>query len=132
MSTDESTGGGSGPRTGTGTGDPAYAGISTHVLDTVRGEPAAGIHVRLERHDTDGWRTVCASHTDADGRLRRWVPLHEWQAGGYRLAFHVEPYLGGGAFFPEIVVAFHVRDPDRHHHIPLLLSPYGYTTYRGS
>ena len=54
------------------------------------------------------------------------------RAGGYRLVFYVEPYLGGGAFFPEIIVAFQVTDTDRDYHVPLLLSPYGYTTYRGS
>jgi hydroxyisourate hydrolase len=110
----------------------AYARISTHVLDTARGEPAAGVHVRLERRDTGGWNQLAQGNTDDDGRLREWVPLRAWQAGGYRLIFYVEPYLGGGAFFPEITVAFQVRDPDRHHHVPLLLSPYGYTTYLGS
>jgi len=119
---------------GTAEGVPpeAYAEISTHVLDTTRGEPARGVYVRLERRDADGWSPVCDGRTDADGRLRGWVPLREWQVGGYRLIFYVEPYLGGDAFFPEIVVGFHVRDPHRPYHIPLLLSPYGYTTYRGS
>lgn len=109
-----------------------HALVSTHVLDTVRGEPARGVYVRLERRDADGWQQVCAGHTDDDGRLGQWVPLHAWQAGGYRLVFYVAPYLGPDAFFPEIVVAFHVHDPHRPYHIPLLLSPYGYTTYRGS
>ena len=97
----------------------AHARISTHILDTVTGAPATDVYVRLERRD-------------ADGRLRYQVPLPEWQAGGYRLLFYVEPYLGRDAFFPEITVAFHVRDADRHYHVPLLLSRYGYTTYRGS
>jgi 5-hydroxyisourate hydrolase len=109
-----------------------FARISTHILDTVRGEPARDVHVRLERRDTDGWSLIAEGQTDADGRLRQWAPVAEWRAGGYRLVFSVEPYLGGEAFFPEIIVAFHVHDPDRHHHVPLLLSPYGYTTYRGS
>ncbi len=115
-----------------GTDPGAYARISTHVLDTVKGEPARDVYVRLERRDTDGWSLVSEGRTDDDGRLREWVPLRDWQAGGYRLVFYVEPYLGGGAFFPEITVAFHVRDAHRHYHVPLLLSPYGYTTYRGS
>ena len=108
------------------------ARISTHVLDTVTGDPAADVYVRLERHDTDGWRTIADGRTDGDGRFRFRVPMREWQAGGYRLFFYVEPYLSGDAFFPEITVAFHVHDPDRHYHVPLLLSRYGYTTYRGS
>jgi 5-hydroxyisourate hydrolase len=106
--------------------------ISTHILDTVTGEPARGVYVRLERRDSEGWRTVAEGNTDDDGRLKHQVALRDWQAGGYRLLFYVEPYLGGGAFFPEITVAFHVHDPDRHYHVPLLLSRYGYTTYRGS
>ena len=115
-----------------GTEPAAYARISTHILDTVRGAPARDVYVRLERHDTGGWSTVAVGRTDDDGRLRYRVPAHDWQAGGYRLLFYVEPYLGGATFFPEITVAFHVHDPDRGYHIPLLLSPYGYTTYRGS
>jgi 5-hydroxyisourate hydrolase len=113
--------------------EPEYqARISTHILDTVTGEPARGVSVRLERHDGHRWRTVAEGATDDDGRLRPRMPAHHWRAGGYRLLFHVEPYLGGDAFFPEITVAFHVHDPDRHYHVPLLLSRYGYTTYRGS
>jgi 5-hydroxyisourate hydrolase len=112
---------------------PEYtAKISTHILDTVTGEPARGVYVRLERRDSEGWRTAAEGTTDEDGRLRYRVATHNWQAGGYRLFFYVEPYLGGDAFFPEITVAFHVHDPDRHYHVPLLLSRYGYTTYRGS
>ena len=109
-----------------------HAKISTHILDTASGEPARGVYVRLDRRDREGWRTVAEGHTDDDGRLRPDVGRHDWQAGGYRLVFSVEPYLGADAFFPEITVAFRVHDPDRHHHVPLLLSRYGYTTYRGS
>ncbi|MEV6491544.1 hydroxyisourate hydrolase [Actinoplanes sp. NPDC051633] len=106
--------------------------ISTHILDTISGEPARGVYVRLERHDSDGWRTIGEGATDGDGRLKFGVPVHDWQAGGYRLLFYVEPYLQGDSFFPEITVAFQVHDPDRDYHVPLLLSRYGYTTYRGS
>jgi 5-hydroxyisourate hydrolase len=109
-----------------------YARISTHILDTVSGEPARGVHVRLERRDADGWVRIAEGRTDDDGRLREWAPVNAWQVGGFRLVFYVEPYLGGDAFFPEITIAFHVNDPHRHYHVPLLLSPYGYTTYRGS
>jgi 5-hydroxyisourate hydrolase len=109
-----------------------HARISTHILDTVSGEPARDVYVRLERRESQGWGTIAEGRTDDDGRLRYRVPMQEWQAGGYRLSFYVEPYLGADCFFPEITVAFHVRDPERHYHVPLLLSRYGYTTYRGS
>jgi len=109
-----------------------YAPISTHVLDTMRGEPARGVPVRLERADTGDCTAVADGHTDADGRLHDWVPELHWGPGGYRLVFAVGVHLGPDAFFTEITVAFQVHDPARHHHVPLLLSPYGYTTYRGS
>jgi 5-hydroxyisourate hydrolase len=105
-----------------GTEAGSHAKISTHILDTVSGDPARGVPVRLERRDTDGWRPVAEGRTDDDGRFRFRVPMHDWRAGGYRLFFDVAPYLGGGAFFPEITVAFNVPDPDRHYHVPLLLS----------
>ena len=103
--------------------------VTTHVLDTAKGRPAAGIAVRFE---TAEGKPIAEGRTDDDGRLRYRVPLNEWQAGGYRLFFYVEPYLGPEGFFPEITIAFHVHDPGRHYHVPLLLSRYGYTTYRGS
>jgi 5-hydroxyisourate hydrolase len=109
-----------------------HARISTHILDTSTGDPAADVYVRLERRDADGWQTIDEGRTDEDGRLRYRVPVRDWQAGGYRLLFYVEPYLGKECFFPEIMVAFHIHDPERHYHVPLLLSRYGYTTYRGS
>lgn len=115
---------------------PRFARLSTHVLDTVRGEPAPGVPVRLDRLSPDGWRPVAEGITDGDGRLRDWAPAAAWGAGGFRLVFQVEAYLAArldiAAFFPEITVAFRVTDPGRHHHVPLLLSPHGYTTYRGS
>jgi 5-hydroxyisourate hydrolase len=106
--------------------------LSTHVLDNSRGEPAQGVPVRLERADGSGWTPVASGVTDADGRLREWVPGAAWRAGRYRLVFDTAVYLGPGAFFPEVGVVFEVTDPDRHLHLPLLLSPYGYATYRGS
>ena len=111
---------------------PPAAPISTHVLDTVRGEPAAGVGVRLEAARDGQWSVLAEGRTGADGRLRDWVPGHAWHAGAYRLVFAVAPYLGPDAFFPEVVVTFQVREPQRHHHLPLLLSRFGYTTYRGS
>jgi 5-hydroxyisourate hydrolase len=103
--------------------------LSTHVLDTGFGEPAAGIAVRLEREYEGGWVEVADGHTDEDGRLRDFVPAEQWAAGTYRLVFDT---AGRSAFFPEVTVLFFVAEPSRHHHVPLLLSPYGYSTYRGS
>ncbi|MDG4765972.1 hydroxyisourate hydrolase [Solwaraspora sp. WMMD406] len=113
-------------------GPAGHAALSTHVLDTTTGTPVADLPVRLDRHGSDGWRTVATGRTDADGRLREWAPAGEWDTGAYRLTFDVAGRLGTDGFYTEIPVAFTVHDPDRHHHVPLLLSPYGYTTYRGS
>jgi 5-hydroxyisourate hydrolase len=105
--------------------------ISTHVLDTTRGEPVQGVPVWLQRRDPDTgsgeWIDLARGHTDADGRLRDWLPAGPLRPGRYRLVF-----LTRGSFFPEVSVLFEVTEPHRHLHIPLLLSPYGYTTYRGS
>lgn len=106
--------------------------LSTHVLDTARGEPAAGVPVELERDHDGRWVAVAAGTTDHDGRLSGWVSEQEWRAGRYRLVFDTAAYLGPAAFFPEVSVVFAVADPPRHCHVPLLLSPYGYSTYRGS
>lgn len=106
------------------------APLSTHVLDTARGRPAPGVPVRLERPDGT---VIATGVTDADGRLRDWVPARDWRTGDYRLVFDTAAYLDAEtAFFPYVLVAFAVREPERHHHVPLLLSPFGYTTYRGS
>jgi 5-hydroxyisourate hydrolase len=96
--------------------------LSTHVLDTSRGRPAVGVAVRLERDD-GGWRTIESGHTDGDGRVAGWDTPGP---GAYRLVFDV-----AGEFYPEVTVAFLVTD-DSHYHVPLLISPYGYSTYRGS
>ncbi|MFC5942881.1 hydroxyisourate hydrolase [Micromonospora harpali] len=110
----------------------ATAPLSTHVLDTVVGAPAPGIGVRLDRLDGTRWRQVAAGLTDADGRLRDWVPAAQWRVGRYRLVFGLDGHLGPDPFFPEVVLTFAVGDPAAHLHLPLLLSPFGYTTYRGS
>ncbi|MEV5703759.1 hydroxyisourate hydrolase [Actinoallomurus sp. NPDC052274] len=101
--------------------------LSTHVLDAEVGRPAAGVPVRLESRAPDGsWQPVAAGRTDADGRLGDWPAPG---AGVHRLIFETEEI---SAFYPEVTVAFRITEPDRHHHIPLLLSPYAYSTYRGS
>jgi 5-hydroxyisourate hydrolase len=103
------------------------ASVSTHVLDAVAGRPAAGIAVRLE----DAAGTVLGrARTDADGRVAALAtPV---APGIHRLIFDVGAYLGPDAFFPEVVLTFRIVDVAARHHVPLLLSPYSYTTYRGS
>jgi len=113
--------------------------ISTHVLDTARGEPAAGIRVVLEQLEPDGsfvlGREISRADTDADGRIRELSPAGMLAAGRYRLTFDTGSYfarVGVAAFYPQVVVVFVVRDLTQHYHVPLLLSPFGYSTYRGS
>jgi 5-hydroxyisourate hydrolase len=105
--------------------------ITTHVLDTARGLPLTGIRVKLEVRFPDGaWNLLGKGVTDADGRARDLLPEGTaLTAAVYKLTFDNLP---GDGFYPEVTIAFHVRDTARHYHIPLLLSPYGYTTYRGS
>ena len=100
--------------------------LTTHVLDTARGRPAAGVPVRLLR----GEEPLAEAVTDADGRVAELGP-GSVPPGTYRLVFDVAAYAGADAFFPEVTITFTVAD-DRHHHVPLLLSPFGYSTYRGS
>jgi len=112
------------------------SGLSTHVLDTALGRPAAGVEVHLEMRDGDGWRALASTRTDGDGRVPRLLPDGEpLQAQTYRLRFGTGAYhaaQGVGGFFPEVAIVFTVRDAAQHHHVPLLLAPYGYSTYRGS
>ena len=112
-------------------------GISTHVLDTTRGRPAASVPVRLERREPSGvWCQLSAAETDADGRCAQLLPENQSLAEGvYRLIFRTAEYFaaqGVEGLYPFVEVAFHVRSGESHFHIPLLLSPNGYTTYRGS
>ena len=100
--------------------------LSTHVLDTAAGRPAAGIRVRLE---TRAGELLGEGVTDADGRVGAIGP-ERLEPGDYVLRFDTGAYVDG--FYPEVVVVFTVADPDQHYHVPLLLSPYGYSTYRGS
>lgn len=110
--------------------------ITTHVLDTATGRPARGVPVTLALREGEGWKEVGRGLTDEDGRLRTLLPERAPLASGtYRLRFDTGTYFarsGAEGFFPEVSVVFEVTDADRHHHVPLLLSPYGYSTYRGS
>ncbi|MES4902891.1 MULTISPECIES: hydroxyisourate hydrolase [unclassified Streptomyces] len=121
----------------------AHTTVSTHILDTALGRPAAGVAVELScRPARDApWAAHAGSRTDADGRCKDLPALPEGTAYA-RLRFEVEPYLarpghpsaeerGHGAFFPEVAVVFAV-EPGEHYHVPLLLNPFGYSVYRGS
>lgn len=110
--------------------------ITTHVLDTMRGCPAVGVRISLERMDPhDTWKPIAQGRTDVDGRLHTLMP-DGTQAlpGTYRLVFETGQYFEAqsiSTFYPQIVVTFTVDD-DPHYHVPLLVSPFGYSTYRGS
>jgi 5-hydroxyisourate hydrolase len=111
--------------------------ITTHVLDTSRGLPAAGVRVALDRQTSlESWTELASGVTNADGRLVDLVAgAANLTAGIYRLRFATAAYfqsVGVQCFFPEVQILFQVDDPGSRLHVPLLLSPYGYTTYRGS
>lgn len=112
------------------------SGLSTHVLDTATGRPAAGVPVLLERRQEGGWRELRRSTTDADGRVRSLLPAGEpLAAGEHRLTFALADWFaaqGRETFYPEAAIVFTVARPEEHHHVPLLLAPFGYSTYRGS
>lgn len=109
--------------------------VTTHVLDTALGIPAAGIRVRLEQLADDGSAAeIGQAQTDADGRARQLGP-EQLGPGGYRLVFDTAGYLAGQGqqpFFPEVAITFRLDGSEPHCHVPLLLSPYSYATYRGS
>ena len=102
------------------------AGITTHVLDTAAGKPAAGIRVALRRGD----EVLFEGATDSDGRARVLAPERVTPAT-YRITFDTGSYNPDG-FFPEATIVFRIENVDQHYHVPLLLSPFGYSTYRGS
>ncbi len=111
--------------------------ISTHILDTARGKPAADVPVKLERQEASGaWHLLTSAHTDPDGRCAQLLPPdHALSAGSYRLLFDTASYFGAqkvDGLYPLVEITFHVREGESLYHIPLLLSSNGYTTYRGS
>lgn len=113
------------------------SGITTHVLDTSRGRPASGVAVGLAFESAAGdWKQIGKGTTDNDGRARDLLPDgFGLVAGVYRLIFETGAYFRRQeieAFYPEVVIVFTVGDPAQHYHVPLLLSPFGYSTYRGS
>jgi len=110
--------------------------ITTHILDTAAGRPAAGISVRLEHLMTDGWELIGDGRTNDDGRVADLLDKdHPLVEGTYRISFDIGEYFdrrGVEAFYPSASIVFSVRAVDEHYHVPLLLNPYGYSTYRGS
>ena len=110
--------------------------ITTHVLDTATGRPAAGVAVRLEcKSEAGQWTQLAEGVTDADGRILDLLAAGRLTVAVYRLTFATGEYFqksGTDGFYPEVTVVFEIRQPDEHYHVPLLLSPFGYSTYRGS
>ena len=107
--------------------------LTTHVLDTANGRPGAGIKVELFRIDGDAAKPVASTVTNKDGRTDK--PLAEgdaFAAGTYQLVFHVGAYFKGEGFLDLVPIRFRITDAAAHYHVPLLCSPWSYTTYRGS
>ncbi|OSZ63330.1 hydroxyisourate hydrolase [Hydrogenophaga sp. IBVHS2] len=112
--------------------------LSVHVLDLQTGQPSPGVTVDLEQRSGSGWQPLGSGVTDAQGRIRALVPeqrLAGWGAGEYRVVFRTGAFYARqkqSTFFPEIPVVFTVDSASQHYHVPLLLSPYGFSTYRGN
>ncbi|MEV0702611.1 hydroxyisourate hydrolase [Saccharopolyspora sp. NPDC050389] len=108
--------------------------VTTHVLDAARGTPAAGVTIRLEAAKGPNWAALAEGRTDDDGRIKDLGP-DRLDAGDYRLTFDTGEYFdrqGVATFYPQVQIAFRIADPAQHYHVPLLLSPFAYSTYRGS
>lgn len=111
------------------------SGISTHILDVSVGRPAAGIGVRLERRTESSWETIAEGITDSDGRCREILRSDQVIPAPYRFTFATGQYFADSSratLYPEVIVSFAVTEAGANYHIPLLLSPFGYSTYRGS
>jgi 5-hydroxyisourate hydrolase len=108
--------------------------VTTHVLDATTGRPAVDVEVTLERHTGQSWQLITSGRTDADGRISDFGP-ENLDRGVYRVSFAVAAYFAAHdqpTFYPEVVIVFTLDDEGQHYHVPLLLSPYAYSTYRGS
>jgi len=109
--------------------------ITTHVLNTVSGKPAAGMPISLEKRDGDHWIEIGSGITSADGRIGDLMKERSLEKAHYRMNFATESYFSGQGtqgFYPVVRIEFEVVEIEEHYHIPLLLSPFGYSTYRGS
>lgn len=109
--------------------------LSVHILDQQTGKPAANVDVVLEQKTDNGWQPLNTGRTDKDGRIKALWPEQEAKPGDYRVTFKTKAYFDSKqqeSFFPEVPVEFHISNTQEHYHVPLLLSQYGYSTYRGS
>ena len=108
--------------------------LTTHVLNTSTGKPAQGIHVTLEYFENDRWQKITENITNDDGRITNFTDNLELKNGNYQITFQVSEYFSKAntkAFYPYVSIVFIIDSAD-HYHVPLLLNPYGYSTYRGS
>lgn len=104
--------------------------ISTHILDTTKGTPATGVTVVLEKHTEQGWRELGVDKTNSDGRIVFNCP---YETGDYRLTFLIEEYYNGSEhFFLNTPITFRIKNVERKYHVPLIINPFGLSTYRGS
>lgn len=109
--------------------------VSTHILDTAKGRPATGVKVLIERRESGGFTPIASAVTDEDGRVKQLLTATQSTEGDYRATFSIGEYFaksGEKSFYPEVYVVFTIDAADEHYHVPLLLSPFGYSTYRGS
>lgn len=116
--------------------NPNRSPITTHVLDQGQGKPATGLALVLEKQEGTSWKTLAQAQTDQDGRVEDLLPKGSQAAAGrYRLTFQTGAYFqqqGKTTFYPEIAILFSLENPAQHHHVPLLLNAFGYSTYRGT
>jgi 5-hydroxyisourate hydrolase len=108
--------------------------ITTHVLDTAAGGPAKGVHILLEKKEGEIYKEMNSVVTNSDGRVEKLMPI-PLEAGVFRLTFDTADYFknkGTKSFYPETAIVFEIDDPTQHYHVPLLISGFGYSTYRGS
>lgn len=109
--------------------------ITTHILDTHRGRPAAGVDVSLYQWQQQSWQLMAQAQTDDDGRITEWLGERQREQGLYRLVFSTQDYFSRyelSSLYPQVEIHFQIDDASEHYHIPLLLSANGYSTYRGS
>jgi len=110
--------------------------ITSHVLDASRGKPAEGVPISLERNTDGKWIEISKDRTNSDGRVPDlWTEGMKLEKGIYRLTFDTEIYfqsIGVQGFYPHVPIVFEVHDAAQHYHVPLLISPFSYSTYRGS